>query len=444
MKKVAIIGAGITGLTLAYQLKKAGIGFTIFEKKNRIGGVIKTESKDGFLFERGPNSGVLSNMELWQLITDLKNDCDLSIGNPLAAKRLIWKNNKWNALPSSILTAIKTPLFTFGDKLRVLGEPFRKKGANPDENLAEMVKRRLGNSFLDYAIDPFISGIYAGNPEYLIPKYALPKLYNLEQEYGSFIKGAIGKKKTVSKEEKSKITKEIFSFKNGLIDLVKALEKQIGSENIKLNQAVLINANEKGFTVNEETFSTVVSTINAKAIPQVSPFLAKEKIAKITNLQYAKVVEVSIGFKNWQGMNLDAFGGLVPMKEQKNILGALFMSTIFENRAPKGGALFTVFVGGTRKEALTKLDDNMLKNTIAKDFKAMMQLDDFKPELFELSRYDKAIAQYGLDSKARFEAIVQLEKEYQGLYLAGSMRNGVGIADRIKQAVDLAKEIQNS
>ena len=444
MKKIAIIGAGITGLTLAYYLKKAGMSVTVFEKENRIGGVIKTETKNGFLFERGPNSGVLSNMELWQLIEDLKNDCSLAIGNPLAAKRLIWKNNQWNALPSSMLTAIKTPLFTLGDKLKVLGEPFRKKGTNPNENLAEMVKRRLGNSFLDYAIDPFISGIYAGNPEYLIPKYALPKLYNLEQEYGSFIKGAIGKKKTVSKEEASKITKEIFSFKNGLIDLIKALEKQIGSENIKLNQSVIINHNEKEFTVNKEAFSTVVSTINAKAIPKVFPFLTKEKTAQITNLKYAKVVEASIGFKNWQGINLDAFGGLVPMKEKKNILGVLFMSTIFENRSPKEGALFTVFVGGTRKEALTQLDDITLKETIAKDFKTMMQLDNFKPDIFELSRYDTAIAQYGLDSKARFEAIEQLEKQYKGLYLAGSMRNGVGIADRIKQAVNLANQIKNN
>jgi oxygen-dependent protoporphyrinogen oxidase len=444
MKKVAIIGAGITGLTLAYYLKKAGIPFCVFEKENHIGGVIKTESKNDFLFERGPNSGVLSNLELWQLLEDLKEDCQIAIGNPLAAKRLIWKNNKWNALPSSIITAIKTPLFSFTDKLRVLGEPFRKKGINPDENLAEMVKRRLGNSFLDYAIDPFISGIYAGNPEYLIPKYALPKLYNLEQEYGSFIKGAIGKKKTVSKEEASKITKEIFSFKGGLIDLIQALEKQIGLENIKLNQSLVITPNQNGFTIDNETFSTVVSTVNAKAIPKIFPFLAKEKTAAIINLQYAKVVEASIGFKNWKGIKLDAFGGLVPMKAEKNILGVLFMSTIFENRAPKNGALFTVFVGGTRKEALTQLNDKELKATIAKDFKTMLQLNDFKPDLFELSRYDKAIAQYGLDSKARFEAITQLEKEYQGLHLAGSMRNGVGIADRIKQAVDLAKKIQNS
>jgi oxygen-dependent protoporphyrinogen oxidase len=272
----------------------------------------------------------------------------------------------------------------------------------------------------------------------------LPKLYNLEQEYGSFIKGAIGKKKTVSKDEASKITKEIFSFKGGLIDLIQALEKQIGSENIKLNQSLTITHNENGFTIDNEIFSTVVSTVNAKEIPKICSFLAKEKTAAITNLQYAKVVEASIGFKNWEGMNLNAFGGLVPMKAEKNILGALFMSTIFENRAPKNGALFTVFVGGTRKEALTQLNDEALKETIAKDFKTMLQLNDFKPDLFELSRYDKAIAQYGLDSKARFEAIDQLEKEYQGLHLAGSMRNGVGIADRIKQAVDLAKKIQHS
>jgi len=444
MKKVAIIGAGITGLVTAFYLKKAGIPFTVFEKSNHIGGVMKTETKNGFLFERGPNSGVLSNMDLVELFEDLKDDCQLEIADKRSKKRLIWKANNWHALPSSIKTAITTPLFSFSDKLRVLGEPFRKKGTNPNENLANMVKRRLGKSFLEYAIDPFISGIYAGNPEYLIPKYALPKLYNLEQDYGSFIKGAIAKKKTIANEEAKKVTKEIFSFNGGLKSFINALAKNIGKENIILNTNVSVIKTEKIYKINDVEFTNIISTVNAPNISEILPFISKNELANIENLEYAKIVGLSIGFSNWNGIKLDAFGGLIPMKEQKNILGALFMSSQFENRAPKNGALFTVFVGGTRKTHLTELNNDEIKNVVAKDFCEMMQLDEFNPDLFEISRYDKAIAQYGLDSKNRFEAIKNIEHKYKNITLAGSISNGIGIADRVKQAVILAKNIAKS
>ncbi len=444
MKKVAIIGAGITGLVTAFYLKKAGIPVTIFEKTNHIGGVMKTESKNGFLFERGPNSGVLSNMELVELFEDLKDDCQLEIADKRSKKRLIWKANNWHALPSSIKTAITTSLFTFGDKLKVLGEPFRKKGTNPNENLADMVKRRLGKSFLEYAIDPFISGIYAGDPAYLIPKYALPKLYNLEQDYGSFIKGAIAKKKTISAEEAKKVTKEIFSFNGGLKSFINALVKNIGKENIILNSNISVIKTEKAYTIEDKEYTNIISTVNASNISKILPFISKSELENIENLKYAKIIGLSIGFSDWKGIKLDAFGGLIPMKEQKNILGALFMSSQFKNRAPENGALFTVFVGGTRKENLTTLNDDEIKKIVAKDFNKMMQLKEFNPDLFEIARYNKAIAQYGIDSKNRFEAIKNIENNHKNLILAGSISNGIGIADRVKQAVEIAKKIAKS
>ncbi len=444
-KNVAIIGAGITGLTMGFYLKKAGIPFTIFEKSNRVGGVIQTKQTAGFTYETGPNSGVLSNVEVLHLLDNLQETVKLEIGNESAKKRLIWKGNKWHALPSGLLSAVNTPLFTFSDKLRVLGEPFRKKGTNPNENLAEMVKRRLGNSFLDYAIDPFISGIYAGDPEYLIPRFALPKLYQLEQDYGSFIKGAIKKAKLPKTPDEKRVTKAIFSFEGGLQSLTDVLYKIIGKEAVKCNQQdIKVTLTDNGYQIDKQHFTNVISTVNAHYIPNLFPFLQTQETTAINQLKYAKVIEAGIGFKQWNGMNINAFGGLVPMKEKRDILGVLFMSSIFQNRAPKDGALLTVFIGGTRREELTKLPENQLKEILSKELSQMLQIKDFNPDLFELNYYDKAIAQYGLDSEARLQAIENIEKKHLGLTLAGSIRDGVGIADRIKQATQIVQHIIQS
>jgi len=442
-QNVAIIGAGITGLTIGYYLKKNNIPFKIFEKSPQVGGVIQSIEKEGFLYEKGPNSGVLSNLELLQLFDELtERNLSVEIGNAAAKKRLIWKNNQWHALPSGLLSAIKTPLFSFSDKIKVLKEPFTKKGNNPNENLTEMVKRRLGNSFLDYAIDPFISGIYAGNTNELIPRFALPKLYQLEQDYGSFIKGAIKKAKEPKTTDEKRLTKDIFSFKSGLSSLPKILAEIIGNENLILSCGDLkIEQKEAEYTIQNETFTNVISSIHADSLPKIFSFVQPEEWKNIQNTKYAKIVSVAIGFKNWSGINLDAFGGLIPTKEHKNILGVLFMSTIFKNRAPQNGALLNVFIGGTQHPELTELSIPDLKKIIAKDVTEMLQMPQFEPDLFELTYYKKAIAQYDIKSEQRLKDIAKIEAKYPGILLAGSIRDGVGIADRVKQASTIAHQI---
>ncbi len=441
---IAIIGAGITGLTVGFYLKKAGIPFTIFEKEDRTGGVINTHYEKGFLYETGPNSGVLSNIEVLSLIDRLHDKVQLETAPATAQKRLIWKNHTWHALPNGLWSAIKTPLFTFSDKLKVLREPWIPKGTNPNESLAKMVQRRLGQSFLDYAIDPFISGIYAGDPNYLVPRFALPKLYQLEQTYGSFIKGAVAKVRQIKSPEEKRINKAIFSFKGGLNELVSALTDEIGKNHIELNQNNIIIEYEKNrFWINKRPFDKVITTINAKTLSKILSFVLPEEIADITRLKYARVVEASIGFNHWQGMDIKAFGGLIPMKEKRNILGVLFMSSIFQNRAPKQGALLTVFLGGTRREELVQLNEKQLFELLKKELTELLNLSDFSPELFHLHYYPVAIAQYGADSEKRLKNIIEIEKKYPGLIIAGSVKDGVGIADRIKQGTHIAQQLIN-
>ena len=155
-KETVIIGSGLTGLTMAHYLARQGKSFLVLDKKKEEGGVIGTQSENGFVYETGPNSGVIANPEVADLFDELKDSAKLEVADKSAAKRYILKNGKLEPLPSGLIGGITTPLFTFKDKLRLIGEPFRPKGTDPHESLADLVRRRMGQSFLDYAVDPFI------------------------------------------------------------------------------------------------------------------------------------------------------------------------------------------------------------------------------------------------------------------------------------------------
>ncbi|MBL7967002.1 MAG: protoporphyrinogen oxidase [Prolixibacteraceae bacterium] len=446
---VVIIGAGLTGLTMGFYLKKVGINFVIVDKSAKTGGVIQTIREKGFVYETGPNTGVIGNPEMAELFEDLAGKCELETANPAAKRRLIWKNNQWNALPSGLWSAITTPLFTWGDKFRILGEPWRAKGTNPNETLSELVKRRLGNSFLDYAIDPFISGIYAGNPAELVPKYALPKLWNLEQEYGSFIRGSIKKAKLPKTDRDKKATKEVFSAKGGLGNLVRALTEAIGDEHFLLSAETMVQFSGNGFqlqvTTPEQLLNLepkyLVTTCGGYALNDLLPFLNDEEIAPFNQLKYAAVTQVLLGFEKWKGISLNAFGGLVPGKENKNILGALFTSSFFEGRAPQGGALLSVFMGGTKRPDIAHMDNDEIEALVRKDMPRMMSCRSFNPDMMRIHRYPKAIPQYTETSAQRFEMIEKLQQKYPGLILAGNIRDGIGMADRVKQGRTIAEEL---
>ncbi len=448
--EVVIVGAGLTGLTMGFYLKKAGIDFRIVEKSAKTGGVIQTISEKGFVYETGPNTGVVSYPEMAELFEDLAGRCELEIADPSAKRRLIWKNNQWHALPSGLWSAINTPLFSWGDKFRILGEPWRKKGTNPDEKLSELVIRRMGRSFLDYAVDPFISGIYAGDPAKLVTKYAMPKLYNLEQEYGSFVKGAMKKAKLPKSDRDKKASREVFSAKGGLGSLIEALTEAIGPEHFILSaDSTMVKTNPDGFQLQittPEHFYTLetthmVTTCGGYALPGLLPFLKEEEAAPFNDLKYAAVTQVLLGFNKWKGISLKAFGGLVPGKENKNILGVLFTSSFFEGRAPKDGALLSVFMGGTKRPDIAKMDNDQIEALFNKDLPRMMSSRRLNPDIIRIHRYPHAIPQYTETTGKRYEMIRQLQEKYPGLILAGNIRDGIGMADRVKQGRSIAEEL---
>jgi len=441
--QVTIIGAGLTGLTLAYYLSKVGKKVVVLEKEPHIGGVIQTAEEKGFVFETGPNTGILGSVEIIELFDDLKDAIEVEVANPEAEHRWIWKGGKWNPLPSGMISAIATPLFTFSDKLRILGEPFRKPGNYPDENVADLVKRRLGKSFLDYAVDPFISGIYAGDPEKLVTRFALPKLYNLEQKYGSFIRGSFRKAKEPKGAIEKRVTRKVFSVKGGLGKLTNALYQKTGARNFITGcKDLQVQPGDKGFIVsftdnNGKTFQLesqkVISTICGKYLPEVFPFIEKTVMDSLSNARYAKVVQVAACYHQWKGIPVNAFGGLVPSVENRQILGVLFPSSLFSQRANDGGAVLSVFMGGIKRPDFIEKTDEEIKEIALGEIRDTLKSTSI-PDVLKIFRYPAAIPQYEASTTFRLKAIEKMQHQYPGLFLAGNIRDGIGMADRVKQA----------
>ena len=445
---IVIIGAGLTGLTTAVALHNKNRNVTILECADRVGGQIQSHHVNGFVFESGPNTGVVKYPEVIDLFHSLGDRCKLEIAQASAKRRLIWKGNKFHELPSGLLSAITTPLFSTYDKLRILTEPFRAKGNNPDESVAELTKRRLGTSYLDYAVDPFLAGVYAANPTMLPTKYALPKLYDLEQDYGSFILGAIKKARQPKTDRDKTATKEVFSTHGGLSSLTNAMADRIGSDNILLNaKSISITPSADGFdinyTVNGEQHNIkcnkVVTTCGAYALSALLPFVDSDIMQSITSLKYAPVIQVGVGIADTKGVNHSAFGGLVPSKEKRDVLGILFPSDCFAERAPQKGAAYAFFIGGMRHPEMIKLSDEEIKRHVIDDLHSMMKYPTtIQPEAINIYRHDKAIPQYESSTGNRLKSIDLLQQTYPGLVIAGNLKDGIGMGDRIKQAYDIA------
>ncbi|MFM8790228.1 MAG: protoporphyrinogen oxidase, partial [Chthoniobacterales bacterium] len=191
--KVVVIGAGLTGLSAAVRLRARGVGVTVLESSSQPGGPVRSENDGGFLVEHGPNSMMTTDASVAEFLQSLGLESD--IVEPQAKKRFLVRKGRPLALPLGPTSALTTPLFSLAGKLRVLAEPFVGRGAADDESLASFVARRLGPEALDYAVEPFVAGIYAGDPEKLSARWAFPKLWNLEREQGSLIRGALGKKR---------------------------------------------------------------------------------------------------------------------------------------------------------------------------------------------------------------------------------------------------------
>lgn len=442
MQKVAIIGAGITGLTAGFELKQRGVDCTVYEASDRVGGCIETVREDGFLVECGPNSILDTHPNLGKLIARLGIEGNKLPAKPAASNRFIVRDGRPIALPVSPPAFIKSKAFSPKAKLRLLREPFIKSKSNEQESLADFVVRRLGQEFLDYAINPFVSGVYAGDPAKLSTAHAFPKLYALEQEYGSLIKGAIkGAKKRKQRAETASKDARMFTFDDGMEVLPRHLAAKLGD-------AVRLNTPTDGFqclenrswNVNGEEFTDVLLAIPAHAMAQLdTPF----DLSSFSGIYYPPVASLSLGFGINQFMHrLNGFGMLIPKVENRFSLGALFPSSVFSGRAPGGMALLTVFIGGSQSPGRALLDEDEMLANVLDDLRGLLGLDG-APDFKHISVWPKAIPQYVVGYEKHLNYMAQMEKEYPGIHFAGHYRDGISVANSILSGIDVAERISS-
>jgi oxygen-dependent protoporphyrinogen oxidase len=440
MQKIAVIGAGITGLTAAFELRERGVDCTVLEASGRVGGVIRSVAEEGFLVECGPNSILDTHPDLGKLIGRLGIDGNKLPANPTAINRYIVRDGEPIALPVSPLAFFGSRAFSGKAKLRALREPFIRSRSNERESLADFVRRRLGQEFLDYAINPFVGGIYAGDPAKLSTCRAFPKLYALEQDYGSLIMGAIlGAGKRKKRAETASKDAHMFSFDEGMEVLPKRLAAKLGDA-VRLNSAVdcLQPQRNGSWLVNGEEYSEVLLAIPAHAMPQLDvPF----DLSPLADIYYAPVASLSLGFAENQFMHpLDGFGMLIPRIEDRYSLGALFPSSIFPGRAPDGAVLLTVFVGGSMAPHKVLQDEDEMLANVLRDLEDLLGLTG-KPEYKRLSIWPQAIPQYVVGYGRFLKHMKQIEADHPGIHFAGHYRDGISVANSIVSGIDVAARI---
>ncbi len=452
-KKIVVIGAGISGLTAAYLLSQRGLDVRIIEKKSEVGGSIESVNENGFLFDRGPNSALETTPLISKLVKELKLEDELLYANKAANKRYILKNNQLHALPMSPPAFFKSKLFSGKAKLRLLAEPFiGKSNDGYYQSLADFVKRRLGQEFLDYAINPFVAGVYAGRPEELSVKSAFPKLYALEENYGGLIVGTIRSiRERKKRAEKSKQSAKMLSFKSGMIALPKAIEKYFGDKIILSSEVISIDKSDEGYIVSYKHNGIDEAIICNAVLSTVPAYVASELFSKFNKdfrvhseaIYYPPVMVYFLAYnkKNIR-QPLDGFGFLIPEKEKKSFLGALWSSVIFPFRADDNHATFTLFIGGSRNPEFIRENKNDVMLKVKKEFEEIMGIKG-EPVYSAYRVWDKAIPQYNIGYIEHERFFDQFEKQNPGIFISGNFRGGISVGDCIKNSELVTEKILN-
>lgn len=490
--EVAVIGAGITGLTAAFQLARRGVDVVVIEAADRVGGTLESrrfETAEGhWRFEAGPNTIVASHPEVGDLVREAGLEDERLIAEPAAHHRYIWKGGELVALPSGPRSLLTTPLLSWRGKARLLREPFvrrrkdeRVRGEDrggSEESIADFVRRRLGHEILDFAVAPFVSGVYAGDPERLSMRWALPQLSEMEAKHRSLVRAMVAAGRSKRRDRPGATTEggsrdgarprrgpagTMFSFRDGLDTLPARLAEAItsaGGTVLLATPCRRILGGEDGLVVEtaagQLTTDQVLLTVPAQVAAAVLDEATAGDSTTLAEVPYVPVAVASFGVPTHAlGQVPDGFGFLVPRRQEPGrrsspprpplrILGCLFPSTVFPGRAPQGHAALTAFAGGRTDPTALDLGDTDLLELFRRDLETALGLPaDLPVPIADLRRWPRAIPQYEL-GHARFAALrTDLESRLPGLHLAGNYLDGISVPDRIRHASRWA-ELQSS
>jgi len=452
MKSVAIIGAGITGLTAGFYLKRKGFAVTVYEASPRVGGVIQSIRKDGYLAEFGPNTLLETSPKIAQLIEDCGLRSRRLDPDPEAEARYVVRYHRPIAMPAKPAGFFTTELFSWRAKLAVIREPFiprRRDGV--EESIGQFVVRRFNQEFLDHAIDALVAGIYAGDPNKLSVKHAFPKLKALEDNYGSMIKGQIfGARERKKRGEVAKDRAPKFSFDEGLQVLPDQLAEILGDSVQRYTSVTKLRINHSGWTVyRESAVGKSYSQFDAVIFCGTAPKLAELEleIPAVVNLnpfseiRYPPVASVVLGFRrNDVAHDCCGFGMLIPKIEGFKSLGTIFSSALFPNRAPAGHHTLTTYIGGERYPELALLAEAKLVELVCADLKILLGVRG-TPTFQHVVVYPRAIPQYNVGYGRYKELMDQIEQQAPGFYFAGHYRDGVSLSDSIVSGINVAERV---
>ena len=431
-----ILGAGISGLTLAHYLNKKNLDFLVVESKPRVGGNIISFEKSGFVCENGPNTVLLNKKSVVELIDEIGLKDKIIFPNDYNNKRFLLRKGKLVPIPQNFIEFIKTNLLSLTSKLRLIIEIFIPKHSR-NVSVKNFFKKRFGNNFEEIFVEPFLTGIYAGETNKMSTKHVLNKIWNMEQKSGSIIVDTLKRKKKLNKSRS-------FNFKNGLIDFVLAINKNISNKVILKSEVTSVKKIKKGYEIiinNNIIYhcKNLISTLPAYGLANI---IFDKKISKnLKKINYCPIMVLHLGIEKYKiKENIDGFGVLTKKKDNQSFLGILFNSRIFPHVAPQENDLLTVIIGGARQPQLIDQDVNKLKKTIINEIRKIISYDG-KIIMENIFLWKNGIPQYDLDHDVLIKNISDFHKKNKNFYILGNYIKGISVSDCIQNAFELSKKL---
>lgn len=436
-----VIGGGVTGLAAGRLLAQKGERVHLLEREPRLGGAVRSYREAGYLCEAGPNSMLVKSQAVWDFIESLGLMADLVEANEASNKRFLVKRGRMVSLPQSLLGGVTTPLYNPLEKIRLLKEPFVGKSRLEDESVTSFVSRRMGPAFLEYGISALVSGIFAGNPDRLSLRHGFPKVWNLEQNYGSLIGGAVKLKRERKRTGEVPFKSRMISFKEGLGQLVEALAVH---DKLRISLGVEVSSLERGSDGKWETLvgdtlyrsRRLVVTTPLSGLRQL-PWDAsvQSRVDSIPQVDHPPLSTLVLGFARSQVKHpLDGFGVLIPRLEKRFCLGCIFSSTLFPGRAPDGKVSLMCFIGGVQQPKNGQLPTPRLIDAVVEDLRPLLGLSG-SPEFHSHTYWPAAIPQYNVGHHHFLDSLEKTEAGFPGLHLLGNFRGGPGLNDCLQSAL---------
>ncbi|OGI49342.1 MAG: protoporphyrinogen oxidase [Candidatus Muproteobacteria bacterium RIFCSPHIGHO2_12_FULL_60_33] len=445
---VLIVGGGVSGLSIAWWLAQAGLPVEVWEADARPGGKIESHRQDGYLTERAASLLMNFRPEVTEMVREAGLE-EEKIGRSAIAesRRYLWHAGRLQTLPMQLGSMIVSPIWSWRGKLRLLAEPFLPAGGHEDESVSEFIRRRLGREMLDKAMEPFIAGTLAADPDLTSASAALPRLTALERRYGSLTAGILAHRLL---RRRTACRADTFSFHDGMETLIKTLAATPG---VCLHTRHRLLAIERGRDGWEAVAATPLGErrIRAKELVLATPAgvsaalvqpLDVELAQLLNGIRYAPIKVVHLGFDRAAvGHALDGTGFLVPRNEGLPLTGNLWMSSLFANRAPAGKVLLTAYLGGARTPGVADWTDTRVVDETLGVLRRVLGIRG-EPELVRLDHHAEALPLYHGAYQARIRAIGERLEQTPGLHLEANYRGGVSVRDRIYCARTVAGRIR--